>query len=570
MWTTSAQRPATGLPASLREQSTTFGSFDPKPLADPVIVKDITAPALKEDILDVTTKLGESGTLSCGIIGRPLPEIKWYRYGKELIQSRKYKMSSDGRNHSLIIMTDEQEDEGLYTCRAINEAGEIETSGKLRHSSHSDPFNVPAKIHLPKELQGMGAVHAVRGERITIKIPISGKPEPVTWYFGSRQLHSSSKYEIAYNKGLASIYVKDVEEGDDGVYRCKVVSDDGEDSAYGELFVATVRSLREHYVSRSIKKLRRRVDKTEIPYKPPEFTLPLYNRTAYIGEDVRFGVTITVHPDPRVTWLKNGERIKPGDDDTKYTFLSDKGLYQLMIHNLDMSDDAEYSVMAHNKYGEDSCKARLTVTPHPVTEETMRPTFKRLLTNVECAEGNSVRFDIRVSGIPTPSLKWEKDGHSLQVSYPPPQKKSRCPFRKQSKAMSGVVERQAGTCSSQLAPSLCRIIKWRCGHSRLITVRSSIFQSHSGRCKAAAVRQRVLFPLLFFLSRWARRRKRKQECETRAETTEEEDESTLDKSSPPLTLFSLAADGREANNEEGERRDSTPADNLDKHFTPKS
>uniref|UniRef100_A0A3B4GCD0 Protein kinase domain-containing protein n=1 Tax=Pundamilia nyererei TaxID=303518 RepID=A0A3B4GCD0_9CICH len=90
------------------------------------------APALTEDIQDVTTKLGESGTLTCGIIGRPLPEIKWYRFGKELIQSRKYKMSSDGRNHSLSILTDEQEDEGLYTCRAINEAGEIESSGKLR------------------------------------------------------------------------------------------------------------------------------------------------------------------------------------------------------------------------------------------------------------------------------------------------------------------------------------------------------------------------------------------------------------------------------------------------------
>uniref|UniRef100_A0A8C6UBL4 Uncharacterized protein n=1 Tax=Neogobius melanostomus TaxID=47308 RepID=A0A8C6UBL4_9GOBI len=90
------------------------------------------APVLKDEMQDTTTKLGESGTLTCGIVGRPLPEIKWYRYGKELIQSRKYKMSSDGRNHSLSVLTDEQEDEGHYTCRATNEAGEIETSGKLR------------------------------------------------------------------------------------------------------------------------------------------------------------------------------------------------------------------------------------------------------------------------------------------------------------------------------------------------------------------------------------------------------------------------------------------------------
>uniref|UniRef100_A0A3P9M5Q9 Ig-like domain-containing protein n=1 Tax=Oryzias latipes TaxID=8090 RepID=A0A3P9M5Q9_ORYLA len=230
-------------------------------------------------------QLGESGTLTCGIIGRPLPEIKWYRFGKELIQSRKYKMSSDGRNHSLSILTDEQEDEGMYTCRAINEAGEIETSGKLR-------------------LQAAPQFHP-------------GFPLKEKYFAGA-------------------------------------------------------------------------------------------------GTNVRFGVTITVHPEPQVIWLKNGERIKPGDDDRKYTFTSDKGLYQLMIHNLDLNDDAEYMVMAHNKFGEDSCSARLTVVQHPVTEETMRPMFKRLLANTECTEGESVRFELKVSGVPSPTLKWEKDGYPLQ------------------------------------------------------------------------------------------------------------------------------------------------------------
>uniref|UniRef100_A0A3B5KG92 Uncharacterized protein n=1 Tax=Takifugu rubripes TaxID=31033 RepID=A0A3B5KG92_TAKRU len=250
------------------------------------------------EIQDSTTKLGESGTLTCGIIGRPLPEIKWYRYGRELIQSRKYKMSSDGRNHSLSILTDEQEDEGLYTCRAINEAGEVETSGKLRLQAAPQfhpgfplkekyyagagtslrlhvvyigrpipqimwfygkkPLNpsenviientesgyyqlvitnadendatvyqvratnssgsvsmtanleveVPAKIHLPKELQGMGAVHCARGDRVTIKIPISGKPEPaVTWQKGQEILSNSPYHQVITTRSFTSLLV---------------------------------------------------------------------------------------------------------------------------------------------------------------------------------------------------------------------------------------------------------------------------------------------------------------------------------------------------------------------------
>uniref|UniRef100_A0A8D2NSY6 Protein kinase domain-containing protein n=1 Tax=Zosterops lateralis melanops TaxID=1220523 RepID=A0A8D2NSY6_ZOSLA len=98
--------------------------------------------------------------------------------------------------------------------------------------------------------------------------------------------------------------------------------------------------------------MKRRVDTMRLLEHPPEFTLPLYNRTAYVGENVRFGVTITVHPEPRLTWYKSGQKIKPGDDDKKYTFESDKGLYQLVINNVTEEDDAEYSIVARNKYGE--------------------------------------------------------------------------------------------------------------------------------------------------------------------------------------------------------------------------
>uniref|UniRef100_A0A3Q2Y4Z8 Ig-like domain-containing protein n=1 Tax=Hippocampus comes TaxID=109280 RepID=A0A3Q2Y4Z8_HIPCM len=194
----------------------------------------------------------------------------------------------------------------------------------------------------------------------------------VTWYCGVRQLEASDRYKIDYDDGLAAITIAKVTRADDGTYRCKVVNEYGEDSVY------------------------RRIDTARMLQKPPEFTLPLVNHTAYVGEDVRFGVTITVHPEPRVTWHKSGQKLLPGEDDKKYTFISDTGLYQLVIHT-------------RNRYGDDTCKARLTVVPRPKPADlTIRPMFKRLLANVECREGQNVRFEIRVSG--HPALKWEKDG----------------------------------------------------------------------------------------------------------------------------------------------------------------
>ncbi|MEQ2173694.1 hypothetical protein GOODEAATRI_000010 [Goodea atripinnis] len=234
----------------------------------------------------------------------------------------------------------------------------------------------------------------------------------VTWYCGVRQLDAGDKYEIEYEDGLAVITINRITRADDGTYRCKVVNEYGEDSVYAELFVTGVRSYRDFFTTRVVRRTKRRVDTARMLQKPPEFTLPLVNRTAYLGEDVRFGVTITVHPEPRVIWHKSGQKLIPGHDDRKYTFVSDKGLYQLIIHNLEKEDDAEYSVVARNRYGDDSCKARLTVVPRPKPADlTLRPMFKRLLANIECKEGQNIRFEIRVSGHPI--LKWEKDGTPL-------------------------------------------------------------------------------------------------------------------------------------------------------------
>lgn len=294
-------------------------------------------------------------------------------------------------------------------------AARVASGGSIR--SQRGVFVAKVKI-APYENGPIGGQisHAVVNEGDAVKficnIENYDSTTEVTWYCGVRQLEASDKYEIEYEDGLAVITINKVTRADDGTYRCKIVNEYGEDSAYAELFVKGVRSYREFFTSRVVKKTKRRVDTARMLQKPPEFTLPLVNQTAYIGEDLRFGVTITVHPEPRVIWHKSGQKLIPGHDDRKYTFISDKGLYQLIIRNLDEEDDAEYSVVARNRFGEDSCKARLTVIPRPKPADlTLRPMFKRLLANVECKEGQNVRFEIRVSGRPT--LKWEKDGMPL-------------------------------------------------------------------------------------------------------------------------------------------------------------
>ena len=51
--------------------------------------------------------------------------------------------------------------------------------------------------------------------------------------------------------------------------------------------------------------------------RPAEFTLPLYNKTITEGENVTFSVTTTVHPDPVITWFKDGQQVTFTEDDTQ-------------------------------------------------------------------------------------------------------------------------------------------------------------------------------------------------------------------------------------------------------------
>lgn len=333
-------------------------------------------------------------------------EHPWLNRPLEEVSTRAVPTSRHKRYYQMMVKKE---------WNAVISAARVANGGAVR----SQRGVLVAKVKIaPYENGPVGGLirHAVAKEGDSVKFVCNienyDSTTEVTWYCGVRQLEASDKYDIAYEDGVAVITVSRITRSDDGLYRCKIVNEYGEDSAYAELFVSGVRSWRDYFTSRVVKRTKRRVDTARMLQKPPEFTLPLVNRTAYIGEDLRFGVTITVHPDPRVTWLKSGQKLLPGFDDKKYTFLSDKGLYQLIIHNLSEEDDAEYSVMARNRYGEDSCKARLTVVPRPKPADlTLRPMFKRLLANVECKEGQNIRFEIRVSGHPT--LRWEKDGTPL-------------------------------------------------------------------------------------------------------------------------------------------------------------
>lgn len=164
---------------------------------------------------EVTAKLGQTVTMKCQIIGRPLPDIKWFRFGKELKPGRKYEMSSDGRNHQLVVVADQQEDEGEYTCKAINEAGEAETTGVL-------VLEAAPRFHPDYPLKSV--YYAEVGTTVRIHAAYIGRPQPkIMWLYGPTQLQPSENITMENTEFYTHLVLKNVQRRlNGGKYRIRI------------------------------------------------------------------------------------------------------------------------------------------------------------------------------------------------------------------------------------------------------------------------------------------------------------------------------------------------------------
>jgi len=68
----------------------------------------------------VKAALTESATLSCEVAQDAI-EVKWYKDGKLLISSRKFKLEIAGKTRRLVIEQLEKKDAGEYICEAAGQ-----------------------------------------------------------------------------------------------------------------------------------------------------------------------------------------------------------------------------------------------------------------------------------------------------------------------------------------------------------------------------------------------------------------------------------------------------------------
>lgn len=89
-------------------------------------------PLFLEQPSDKEVSEGEEVTFECTISGLPDPDVTWYFNGRELYESRRRTMKrKGGQKYILTLREVVPENAGVYTCKAVNRAGDASCAVEL-------------------------------------------------------------------------------------------------------------------------------------------------------------------------------------------------------------------------------------------------------------------------------------------------------------------------------------------------------------------------------------------------------------------------------------------------------
>lgn len=348
---------------------------------------------------------GEPLRLKCAVVGKPDPIITWFKDQQQVHESDKIKLKMTSDNTCILnIPKSDMNDEGTYTCSATNSAGKDTTSVKV---------TVIGEGKVPEFTKVLENTEITDGSPVRLEVRVQGKPTPlVEWLKGTKLLKSGPRFETQTTGNTHTFIITHCRDDDGGIYTCKAKNKFGTASCEATLVVA------EDTV-------------------PPRFTKKLYDSTADAGNTVEFSVKYIGSPEPKVKWFLDDEEVS--EDDEGMDIETEPGSSLLVLEDIAPNDSGQYKCIITNIAGKAVTSAQLKVVDEgvkavptktrqvveavpPATEKEpsgKAPVFLKELTNVHVVEGDAVRLEVVVDGMPRPAVQWfvendlvEEDEHT--------------------------------------------------------------------------------------------------------------------------------------------------------------
>lgn len=344
------------------------------------IVIDSTAikPTVTLPLQNVCAIEGKSIQLDCEIRGFPEPEVIWYHENKPIKESSDVQLLFRGDRCSLLIQEAFMEDMGEYKVVAINSAGETSSKCDLTVIPNSEAEPAKRSVEItkasndtkteativdgfePKFEKLLSDVLVNEGDTIELDCIVHCKPLPVIkWFLSNNQIEENGRIRFVYNEenGNAKLIFKNVANEDKGVYTIHVSNKFGEAKCFSHLNVKSVNAA---------ENITAKVNEDELKNHFLNFKERFTNRTAHVGDTVKFECIVVGKPTPKIRWFFNDRPVQG-----KNFLPSISGERQVLtIPAMTSETFGKISCLAENEFGRDVCDAILTMAdPLPQSAE---------------------------------------------------------------------------------------------------------------------------------------------------------------------------------------------------------
>ncbi|KAG2470466.1 neogenin-like isoform X2 [Polypterus senegalus] len=320
---------------------------------------------------DILAVRGSPAVLNCSAYSDLAPRVEWKKDGTFL------NLASDDRRQLLpdgsLLLTSvvhskhNKPDEGYYQCVAT-----VDSLGTI--NSRVARLTVAG---LPRFNSQPDTLMVYQGDSVVLSCDVNLDLVPFTrWELNKEPLDLDERI-ISLPSG--ALVISNVNESDAGLYRC-IVEIAATMKASDE---AKVEVLPETGMARQLQFLRPPVPSSKVQ-----------------GQDMLMLCVATGFPPPRIQWMFNDKLIDSSGNRSKLI-----GGGSLLILNITEEDTGMYTCLAGNENDTLQASAELMVQ--------VPPQFIKRPNNIYAHESMDIVFECEVSGVPSPSVKWVKNGDAV-------------------------------------------------------------------------------------------------------------------------------------------------------------
>ncbi|XP_071942196.1 twitchin-like isoform X2 [Antedon mediterranea] len=198
------------------------GVSEPSNASQPVVPKAAnvgSAPYFDKPIDDTSTPKGEQAKFECKVVGRPAPQVKWFKNGIELYSGFRVHMRENDNTYSLVLDDIQESDQSEITCEISNKAGKASCSAKLK-------VEVPPKIAGPPR-----DVQVESGSPFKVKVLYDGKGKiNARWTKDGEPVEADARIKQVVFDDYVMFTAREAVPDDAGDYKVAIGNDIGEDS----------------------------------------------------------------------------------------------------------------------------------------------------------------------------------------------------------------------------------------------------------------------------------------------------------------------------------------------------